>query len=182
MIATDISFTVDVYGNVTVENVDAVAVSEDGNPLIVMVDDTTKVRISKQDITTGEELPGAKLQVIDKNGDVIEEWTSTKEPHYLEAVLKAGETYAIANDVKFTVNADGTVTEVVMYDDAVPVTKSTPNTGDSGRNSLAYLMLAGSVIIFAALAISRKKKRRSEKADKNAAFCPDFVEVEHENE
>ena len=148
VIATDISFTVDVYGNVTVENVDAVAVSEDGNPLIVMVDDTTKVRISKQDITTGEELPGAKLQVIDKNGDVIEEWTSTKEPHYLEAVLKAGETYAlheviapdgyaIANDVKFTVNADGTVTEVVMYDDAVPVTKSTPNTGDSGRNSLA---------------------------------------------
>ena len=193
VIATDISFTVDVYGNVTVENVDAVAVSEDGNPLIVMVDDTTKVRISKQDITTGEELPGAKLQVIDKNGDVIEEWTSTKEPHYLEAVLKAGETYAlheviapdgyaIANDVEFTVNADGTVTEVVMYDDAVPVTKSTPNTGDSGRNSLAYLMLAGSVIIFAALAISRKKKRRSEKADKNAAFCPDFVEVEHENE
>ena len=130
VIATDISFTVDVYGNVTVENVDAVAVSEDGNPLIVMVDDTTKVRISKQDITTGEELPGAKLQVIDKNGDVIEEWTSTKEPHYLEAVLKAGETYAlheviapdgyaIANDVKFTVNADGTVTEVVMYDDKI---------------------------------------------------------------
>ncbi|MFR4475891.1 MAG: collagen binding domain-containing protein, partial [Ruminococcus callidus] len=193
VIATDISFTVDVYGNVTVENVDAIAVSEDGNPLIVMVDDTTKVRISKQDITTGEELPGAKLQVIDKNGDVIEEWTSTKEPHYLEAVLKAGETYAlheviapdgyaIANDVEFTVNADGTVTEVVMYDDAVPVTKSTPNTGDSGRNSLAYLMLAGSVIIFAALAISRKKKRRSEKADKNVAFCLDFVEVEHENE
>lgn len=193
VIATDISFTVDVYGNVTVENVDAVAVSEDGNPLIVMVDDTTKVRISKQDITTGEELPGADLQIIDKNGDVIEEWTSTKEPYYLEAVLKAGETYAlheviapdgyaIANDAEFTVNADGTVTEVVMYDDAVPVTKSTPNTGDSGRNSLAYLMLAGSVIIFTALAISRKKKRRSEKADKNAAFCPDFVEVEHENE
>ena len=193
VIATDISFTVDVYGNVTVENVDAVAVSEDGNPLIVMVDDTTKVRISKQDITTGEELPGAKLQVIDKNGDVIEEWTSTKEPHYLEAVLKAGETYtlhevtapdgyAIANDVEFTVNADGTVTEVVMYDEAVPVTKSTPNTGDSGRNPLAYLMLAGSLVIFTTLAISRRKKRRSEKADKNAALCPDFVEVEHENE
>lgn len=169
IIATDIKFTVDVYGNVTVENTDAVAVSEDGNPLIVMVDDTTKVRISKQDITTGEELPGARLQVIDKNGDVIEEWTSVNEPHYLEAVLKAGETYtlheviapdgyAIANDVEFTVNADGTVTEVVMYDEAIPVTKSTPNTGDSGRNPLAYLMLAGSVVIFTTLIISRKKK------------------------
>lgn len=169
IIATDIKFTVDVYGNVTVENTDAVAVSEDGNPLIVMVDDTTKVRISKQDITTGEELPGAKLQVIDKNGDVIEEWTSVNEPHYLEAVLKAGETYtlheviapdgyAIASDVEFTVNADGTVAEVVMYDEAIPVTKSTPNTGDSGRNPLAYLMLAGSIVIFTALIISRKKK------------------------
>ena len=39
-----------------------------------MVDDTTKVQISKQDITTGEELPGAKLQVIDEDGNVVEEW------------------------------------------------------------------------------------------------------------
>ena len=95
VIATDISFTVDIYGNVTVENVDAVAVSEDGNPLIVMVDNTTKVRISKQDITTGEELSGADLQIIDKNGDVIEEWTSTNEPHYIEGKLIAGETYTL---------------------------------------------------------------------------------------
>ena len=169
VIATDVAFSVNCYGIVMVDGIEAEASDETGNPLIVMVDDTTKVRISKQDITTGEELPGAKLQVIDKNGVVIEEWTSVNEPHYLEAVLKAGETYtlheviapdgyAIANDVEFTVNADGMVTEVVMYDEAIPVTKSTPNTGDSGRNPLAYLMLAGSVVIFAALIISRKKK------------------------
>lgn len=193
VIATDVAFSVNCYGIVMIDGIEVEASDETDNPLIVMVDDTTKVRISKQDITTGEELSGAKLQVIDKNGDVIEEWTSANEPHYLEAVLKAGETYtlhevtapdgyAIANDVEFTVNADGTVTEVVMYDEAVPVTKSTPNTGDSGRNPLAYLMLAGSLVIFTTLAISRRKKRRSEKADKNAALCPDFVEVEHENE
>lgn len=169
VIATDIAFSVDCYGIVTIDGMEAEASDETGNPLIVMIDDTTKVQISKQHITTGEELPGADLQIIDKNGDVIEEWTSTKEPHYLEAVLKAGETYtlheviapdgyAIANDVEFTVNADGTVTEVVMYDEAIPVTKSTPNTGDSGRNPLAYLMLAGSVVIFTTLIISRKKK------------------------
>ena len=35
VIATDIRFTVDVYGKITVENVDATAVSENGNPLIV---------------------------------------------------------------------------------------------------------------------------------------------------
>lgn len=169
VIATDIAFSVDCYGIVTIDGMEAEASDETGNPLIVMIDDTTKVQISKQDITTGEELPGARLQVIDKNGDVIEEWTSVNEPHYLEAVLKAGETYtlheviapdgyAIASDVEFTVNADGTVTEVVMYDEAIPVTKSTPNTGDSGRNPLAYLMLAGSVVIFTTLIISRKKK------------------------
>ncbi len=63
-----------------------------------------------------------------------------------------------AEDMEFTVNTDGTVTEVVMHDEQTPVTQSTPNTGDSGRNPLAYLMLAGSVVIFTALIISRKKK------------------------
>lgn len=132
VIATDIKFTVDVYGDVTVENVDAAAVSENSNPLIVMVDDTTKVQISKQDITTGEELPGATIQIIDKDGNVVEEWISTTEPHFIEAELISGEKYTlhetaapdgyvIANDVEFTVNSDGTVTEVVMKDDTTKV-------------------------------------------------------------
>ena len=43
VIATDIRFTVDVYGKITVENVDATAVSENGNPLIVMVDEAEKI-------------------------------------------------------------------------------------------------------------------------------------------
>ena len=121
-------FSIDVYGNVTVENVDSTAVSDNGYPLIVMVDDTTKVRISKRDITTGEELPGATLQIIDENGNVVEEWVSTNEPHMIEGKLIAGkeytlkeiiapEGYEITNEIKFTVNADGTVTEVVMYDE-----------------------------------------------------------------
>lgn len=169
IIATDIKFTVDVYGNVTVENVEAAATSENGNPLIVMVDDTTKVRISKQDITTGEELPGAKLQVIDKDGTVTEEWVSTNEPHFIEAVLTAGETYTlreitapegyeIANDVEFTVNSDGTVTEVVMKDEHTPVVTDTPYTGDSKSNVLGWIFVAAGIAIFIASFISRKKK------------------------
>jgi len=51
VIATDISFEVFVDGSANVENVDATATTEDGHPLIVMVDDTTKVEISKRDIT-----------------------------------------------------------------------------------------------------------------------------------
>ena len=95
VIATDIKFTVDVYGNITVENVEATVTSENGNPLIVMVDDTTKVQISKQDITTGEELPGATLQIIDEDGNVVEEWVSTNEPHMIEGKLIAGKEYTL---------------------------------------------------------------------------------------
>ena len=43
VIATDIKFTVDVYSKVTVENVDATAVSENGNPLIVMIDEAEEI-------------------------------------------------------------------------------------------------------------------------------------------
>ena len=132
VIATDIKFTVDVYGQVIVENIETAATSENGNPLIVMVDDTTKVQISKQDITTEEELPGATLRIIDEDGNVVEEWVSTDEAHFIEGKLTAGKKYTlhetaapdgyvIANDVEFTVNSDGTVTEVVMKDDTTKV-------------------------------------------------------------
>ena len=50
---------------------------------IEMKDDVTKVEISKTDIA-GKELPGAKLTILDENGEVVESWTSTEEPHYIE--------------------------------------------------------------------------------------------------
>ena len=132
VIATDICVTIDEYGIVTVDDVTAEAHTEDGIPLITMVDDTTTTTFSKQDATTGEELPGATLQVIDADGEVVEEWISTNEPHMIEAVLVAGGTYTfreitapdgylVAEDVKFTVNEDGSVTEVVMLDESTKV-------------------------------------------------------------
>lgn len=108
-------------------------VSKDGSvDNVAMVDLTTKVQISKQDITNGEELPGAKLQVLDGNGNVVDEWISTSTPHYIEAVLVAGVTYTlheeipadgfvIANDIDFTVSEDGSVDEVVMKDDTTKI-------------------------------------------------------------
>lgn len=132
VIATEIGFTVDIYGNVTVENVESSATSENGNPLIVMVDDTTKVEISKQDITNGKELPGATLQIIDENGNIVEEWISANDPHLIEAELVAGrkytlhetaapDGYVIANGVEFTVSENGTVDTVIMKDDTTKV-------------------------------------------------------------
>ncbi len=43
MIATDIEFTVYTDGTVKVENVDSTAISADGNPMIVMVDEAVKI-------------------------------------------------------------------------------------------------------------------------------------------
>ena len=183
VIATDIKFSVDVYGNVTVENVDSTAVSDNGYPLIVMVDDTTKVRISKQDVTTGKELPGATLQIIDENGNVVKEWVSTNEPHMIEGKLIAGkeytlkeiiapEGYEIANEIKFTVNADGTVTEVVMYDEHTPdletpptVIIDIPHTGVSADNSAELYLVATAVIMVFGMVICKKNDKEQRKDD-----------------
>lgn len=183
VIANDIRFTVDVYGNVTVENVEATVTSENGNPLIVMVDDTTKVQISKQDITTGEELPGATLQIIDEDGNVVEEWVSTNEPHMIEGKLIAGkeytlkeiiapEGYEITNEIKFTVNADGTVTEVVMYDEHTPdletpptVIIDIPHTGVSADNSAELYLVATAVIMVFGMVICKKNDKKQRKDD-----------------
>ena len=183
VIATDIKFTVDVYGNITVENVEATVTSENGNPLIVMVDDTTKVQISKQDITTGEELPGATLQIIDEDGNVATEWVSTDEAHFIEGKLIAGkeytlkeiiapEGYEIANEIKFTVNADGTVTEVVMYDEHTPdletpptVTIDTPHTGVSADNSAELYLVATAVIMVFGMVICKRNGKEQRKDD-----------------
>lgn len=189
IIATDISFTIDEYGNVTVDGVETIAFTEDGIPCITMIDDTTKVKISKQDIATGSELPGATLQIIDKDGNIIEEWVSSSEAHFIEAKLTADETYTlreitapqgyeIAEDIEFTVNADGTVTEVVMKDKAVVVKVTTnPPTGDTGRNPLGYIMLiAGLFGIMFVSFMSRKKSKRDIDFNDFTEVCPEFIE------
>lgn len=183
VIATDIEFEVFADGTIKIRNVDSTAISEDGNPLIVMVDDTTKVKISKRDITTDKELPGATLQIIDENGNVVEEWVSTNEPHMIEGKLIAGkeytlkeiiapEGYEITNEIKFTVNADGTVTEVVMYDEHTPdleipptVTIDTPNTGVSADNSAELYLVAAAVIMAFGMVICKKNDKEQRKDD-----------------
>lgn len=51
---------------------------------VIMRDDTIKVEISKKDLTTMEELPGAELTITDKDGKEIDRWVSSDKPHYIE--------------------------------------------------------------------------------------------------
>ena len=92
---------------------------------VIMKDDITKVQISKVDIATGKELPGAELTITDKDGKEIDRWVSSDKPHYIEKLpagdytlteITAPDGYDIAESIRFTVLPTGEVQTVVMKD------------------------------------------------------------------
>ena len=108
----------------------------------VFEDEPTTVELSKTDLTTGEELPGARLQLTDENGAVVEEWTSTKEPHIIKELVvgksytltetKPADGYATAESITFTVENTVEIQKQVMEDDVTKVEISkTDITGDT---------------------------------------------------
>lgn len=108
----------------------------------VFEDEPTTVELSKTDLTTGEELPGARLQLTDENGAVVEEWTSTKEPHIIKELVvgksytltetKPADGYATAESITFTVENTVEIQKQVMEDDVTKVEISkTDITGDN---------------------------------------------------
>ncbi len=94
---------------------------------------TTLVELSKADITGENEVVGAKLQVIDEEGNIVDEWISKKEPHTIEGLIVdheytlheeiAAEGYVKAKDVKFTVENSADMQKVQMKDEQVSVNK-----------------------------------------------------------
>lgn len=91
------------------------------------------VTISKQD-ADGEEVEGAKIQIIDEDGNIVDEWISTNEPHNASG-LEEGKTYTlhedlapngynVANDFEFEVTYDKVDQVVEMIDTIVKVSKT----------------------------------------------------------
>lgn len=132
--------------------------------MVVMRDDTTKVQISKQDITTHEELPGAHLTITNGNGKVVEDWTSTDKPHYIEKLpagkytlteVQAPSGYDKAENIAFEVLPTGEIQTVTMYDRRTPdqpqdnptptPVHTIPQTGDNS-NLLLWAALCGASI------------------------------------
>ena len=144
---------------------------------VEMKDDVTKVEISKTDIA-GEELPGAKLTILDENGEVMESWTSSEEPHYIEMLPigryilheeSAPEGYLVAEDIEFEVKDTGEIQKVVMKDEAAPeetpeepqnpVGTDAPKTGDD-TNLLFWTALLGIGLCGTGAAFVMRRKRR----------------------
>ena len=97
---------------------------------VIMRDDITKVQISKKDLTTKEELPGAELTLTDEKGNEIDRWVSTDAPHYMERLpagkytlteVTAPDGYAIAERMEFEVLPNGEVQTFEMFDDTIKV-------------------------------------------------------------
>lgn len=106
---------------------------------VEMRDAPIQVQISKQDITTEKELPGAQLTVRDSEGTVIADWTSTEEPHYLNLAagtytlteIAAPSGYCKAETVTFEVTDTAEIQKVIMYDKPIEVEISKQDITDS---------------------------------------------------
>ena len=108
---------------------------------VVMYDDTTKIKISKTDITGEKEIPGCELEIKDKAiGKVVDKWTSKKQAHMVEAKFVVGRTYILtekrpakgykkAANIEFKVKDTGKVQTVHMVDEEIPKVPDTPQTG-----------------------------------------------------
>ena len=125
----------------------------------------TTVDISKQDITNGKELPDAKLEIRDADGNLVEGWTSTKTPHtvrglelekaYTLTETRAPDGYAEAESIVFKLVQNGTeqVNEVyvksdddwVKLDDATVIMKDAPVL-DIDKTDIAGNLLPGATL------------------------------------
>ena len=121
-------------------------------------EEVTKLKVSKQDITSKEELPGATLVIKDKSGKVVETWVSTNEPRYIEGLepgeytlteTTAPDGYKLSSEtITFTVKNDGTVTSVVMYNEKYSVPITDLNISSSAVVGAALIMLLGTGLVF----------------------------------
>ena len=158
------------------------AVREDGETIEIRAfNRSVVVEISKVDIY-GSELEGAKLQLVDGSGKIIDQWISDGENHivsglaagkYILKEIAAPQGYAIASDIKFTVDEHGNVDVesaestaisdngnplIVMTDKALPLPETpdgaddVPHTGTQ-RSSMFTI----SALIAAAVVCSKKK-------------------------
>lgn len=133
---------------------------------VEMLDDTTKVEITKTDITNGQLLPGAELVIRDSDGNEMERWTTGTQPHYIQMLpvgdytlteITAPDGYEIAETVRFTVEETGEIQRVEMKDRLKAPSEDVPRTGDGTKLEIWIMLL----LVSAAAAVLLLKKKKS---------------------
>lgn len=175
-------------GYILSDKVYQVNITEDGQTVEIEAENKPiTVEFSKRD-TEGNELKGAKLQIIDEKGNIIEEWISDGTNHIVKKLTEgkyvltetaAPDGYEIATDISFEVLEDGTVkvgnTEttaiskdgnplIVMVDEAEEK-QITPQTGDN-RSRLLGVLLTGTGLSILVILILKSRKKKGEKDEK----------------
>ena len=118
-ITTDTTFELDEHGKLKKDK--TTTNTKDG---VLLVEDARTVEVSKVDLGTGEELDGAHIQVLDKAGNVVDEWDSKKGETQKVKNFKVGQEYTLretvapngytlTTDTTFTIDRTGKVTGTV---------------------------------------------------------------------
>ena len=119
-------------GYVKAESIEFTVSREKKNEAYIMKD--KQVTVTKTEVSGTDEVEGAKMTVTDEKGKTVDEWTSTKEEHYVSG-LEEGKTYTLtettapngyvkAESIEFTVSKDKVNQKVNMLDKQVSVTKT----------------------------------------------------------
>lgn len=112
-------------GYVTAENIPFKVTDSRELQSIIMTDRKTEVEISKQAITGGEELPGAKMEIKNENGEIVEAWISGQRPHRISGLpigtytlteVTAPDGYSVAETICFEVCDTEEIQKITMYD------------------------------------------------------------------
>ena len=133
-----------------------------------IVNEYTRISIIKTDISTGNHLAGATLELYGPDGTLIDTWVSNGQPHeitklavgdgYVLKEVSAPTGYEIADAITFSVASTGDVQQVEMQDRPRGTT-DVPKTGQTTPPIWVYVGALGAVIaIVGGYVIYRRRK------------------------
>lgn len=119
-----------VPGYVTMKETIAVEVNKTDVDLEDIANSQTVVHFSKVDKETGEELPGAVLELYSTDGSLLDTWETTDIPHvipglpvgegYVLREVSAPDGYEVSEDITFEVTDITEIQTITMEDEPTP--------------------------------------------------------------
>ena len=119
-----------VPGYVTMKESIAVEVNKTDVDLEDIANSQTVVHFSKVDKETGEELPGAVLELYSPDGSLLDTWETTDIPHvipglpvgegYVLREVSAPDGYEVSEDITFEVTDTTEIQTITMEDEPTP--------------------------------------------------------------